>query len=137
MRVPLTRTPLYEPRSSMATAPLARKIRACRRDTLRSVRRIVLPSLRPMVISSRIKGTTVVFPSSSWMTSLNIGFVPGSPSPRNGSAFLPWLYQARHRRDSRTAGVTSTPADAWLPEAHARTEDHWLAAPEFLHRLRL
>src|SRR6188472_1007342 len=48
-------------------------MRAWRRDTFRSVSRIVLPSLRPMVISSRIRGTTVVFPSSSWMTSLYIG----------------------------------------------------------------
>src|SRR5688572_16313221 len=33
---------------------------------------MVFPSLRPMVISSRTSGTTVVFPSSSEMTSLNI-----------------------------------------------------------------
>ena len=51
---------------------LLRMIRAWRRDTFRSVRRIVLPSLRPIVISSRMSGTTVVCPSSSWMTSLNM-----------------------------------------------------------------
>src|SRR3989304_2425325 len=56
----------------MRTEPLDRRMRACRRDTLRSVRRIVFPSRRPIVISSRIRGTTVVFPSSSWMMSLNI-----------------------------------------------------------------
>ena len=43
---------------------------ACRRETLRSVSRMVLPSLRPIVISSRMSGTTVVLPSSSSMMSL-------------------------------------------------------------------
>src|SRR5215510_9646803 len=56
----------------MWTSPLLRRMRAWRRDTFRSVKRIVLPSLRPIVISSRSRGTTVVFPSSSWITSLNI-----------------------------------------------------------------
>src|SRR6185436_7291944 len=60
----------------MWTSPLLRRMRAWRRDTFRSVSRIVLPSFRPIVISSRIRGTTVVFPSSSWITSLNIGVVP-------------------------------------------------------------
>src|SRR5215831_14333173 len=38
---------------------------------LRSVSRMVLPSWRPIVISSRMSGTTVVFPSSSSIVSLN------------------------------------------------------------------
>jgi hypothetical protein len=37
----------------------------------RSVSRIVFPSCRPIVISSRMSGMTVVFPSSSSMVSLN------------------------------------------------------------------
>src|SRR5215831_1031551 len=43
---------------------------ACLRETFRSVRRMVFPSFRPIVISSRIRGTTVVLPSSSSMMSL-------------------------------------------------------------------
>ena len=55
----------------MRTAPFdLHEAAACVRDTFRSVRRIVLPSLRPIVISSRMSGTTVVLPSSSSMMSL-------------------------------------------------------------------
>src|SRR5262245_48762821 len=55
----------------MWKAPFWRINRAWRRDTLRSVSWIVLPSRRPIVISSRANGTTVVLPSSSSIVSLN------------------------------------------------------------------
>src|SRR6478735_1705387 len=55
----------------MNSAPFWRTRRACRRDTLRSVKRMVLPSSLPIVISSRASGTTVVLPSSSSIVSLN------------------------------------------------------------------
>src|SRR5512146_1097005 len=81
-------------------------MRACRRETFRSVRRIVLPSLRPIVISSRIRGTTVVFPSSSWITSLNIvDYVPAATSGQNPTSHH-WLYQSE-LRENNAAPTTS------------------------------
>jgi len=57
-------------------APLRRlRTRPCSRETFLSVSRIVFPSLRPIVISSRMRGTTVVFPSSSSMMSLYMPLV--------------------------------------------------------------
>src|SRR5438132_3849951 len=53
----------------MTRLPFSFRSRAWRRETLRSVRRMVFPSCLPMVISSRTTGTTVFRPSSSSMMS--------------------------------------------------------------------
>ena len=53
----------------MSSEPLSFFRRAWRRDTLRSLSLMVFPSWRPMVISSRTSGTTVLRPSSSSMMS--------------------------------------------------------------------
>src|SRR5437764_123916 len=55
----------------MRRLPFSFTSRAWRRETLRSVRRMVLPSCLPMVISSRTSGTTVLRPSSSSMMAFN------------------------------------------------------------------
>src|SRR5580704_10108464 len=62
----------------MYIVPFCRSRRACLREMFRSVSRMVFPSWRPMVISSRMSGMTVVFPSSSSMVSLNTAIsIPG------------------------------------------------------------
>src|SRR6476646_5339832 len=102
----------------MWTSPLLRRMRAWRRDTFLSVRRIVLPSLRPIVISSRIKGTTVVFPSSSWITSLNIvrcvprGNVDLGPTSHK-------LYQVELRQNNRWTNYLFTCSRRGLLDALA------------------
>src|SRR5258708_230408 len=99
-------------------------MRACRRDTLRSVRRMVLPSLRPIVISSRIRGTTVVLPSSSWMMSLNMFWRLGPRRERPNSACskatlraLPGARQVGYRFDTASSiglGPRGAPAPAYM-----------------------
>src|SRR5260221_13176928 len=71
----------------MYIVPFCRSRRACLREMFRSVSRMVFPSCRPMVISSRMSGMTVVFPSSSSMVSLNTAIsIPGPSDSIRGVA---------------------------------------------------
>ncbi|OGQ12995.1 MAG: hypothetical protein A2138_23855 [Deltaproteobacteria bacterium RBG_16_71_12] len=55
--------------------------RACLRETFRSVRRMVLPSLRPIVITSFANGTMICLPASSSMISLKAAMVLSTRVP--------------------------------------------------------
>ncbi len=101
--------------------PFCRSKRAWRRDTFRSVRRIVLPSWRPMVISSRTNGTTVFRPSSSSMISFNtaangssttLGEKP-KPSPHNHGPFAGSTPRPAVQSIGRVAGQ-NVQSSCWL-----------------------